>query len=148
MWEINTMEKVAPNSNLLGILLKIIRQSKIKGTLNADKRPLVEVPTPWIPLTCNSSSCLPGLLMAYIFFQTHWWESKWQQGRRRVDCSCGIVKYIWGKFWITQTKILGNGLLLLLQREKERTEYDCPPWYLILYSVLNATMSKYKCEGF
>ena len=27
------MEKVAPNSNLLGILLKIIRQSKIKGTL-------------------------------------------------------------------------------------------------------------------
>ena len=27
------MEKVAPNSNLLGILLKIIWQSKIKGTL-------------------------------------------------------------------------------------------------------------------
>ena len=27
------MEKVAPNSNLLGILLKIILQSKIKGTL-------------------------------------------------------------------------------------------------------------------
>ena len=28
------MEKVAPNSNLLGILLKIIRQSKNKGTLD------------------------------------------------------------------------------------------------------------------
>ena len=27
------MEKVAPNSNLLGILLKLFRQSKIKGTL-------------------------------------------------------------------------------------------------------------------
>ena len=34
------MEKVAANSNLLGILLKIIRQSKIKGTLKLKKTPV------------------------------------------------------------------------------------------------------------
>ena len=32
------MEKVAPNSNLLGILLKIIQQSEIKGTLGRSKK--------------------------------------------------------------------------------------------------------------